>query len=382
MGMRKTWMYAAAVICLGSVLSLSAGAQEPPNYKVDPFWPKELPNNWMLGHVEQIVIDDADHIWVLHFTETMEADDAGLAQTPPLSECCIMAPEVLEFDTSGKVLKGWGGPKYVPDWPAAVHAFWVDKNGNVWVGGNHEPDRQVLKFSKDGKQLLEIGHPSSGSASTEAKQLKVTANNQDTTLLGAPSSIQVDEAAHEVFIGDGYINSRVVVYDSETGAFKRGWGAYGMPLSEISNSKPEGRYDPGAPPSKQFRGPVVGIKLSTDKLLYVCDRGNDRIQVFTEDGKFVKELFVSPKTPGEGSTMALAFSRDPHQKYLYVGDGSNNVVWILNRDDGTVVGKFGHRGHNAGQFDYLDSLALDSHGNLYTGEVKYNDRLQKFILEK
>jgi DNA-binding beta-propeller fold protein YncE len=373
----------AAALVLTCGLGLAVHAQDKPVYKVDPFWPKELPHNWMIGHIEQIIPDQNDHIWVLTFTGSMEADDMGLAQKPPFAECCIPSPEVLEFDREGNVLKGWGGKGYIPDWPEAVHAFYVDKKGNVWIGGNHAPDRQLLKFSSDGKLLLEIGRPTR----MKGRAANVPPNNQSTTMLGAPSSIWVDEDANEVYVGDGYVNKRVVVFDSNTGAFKRGWGAYGISVDKIPNSQ-QAVYDPGdpyvptAPPLKNWRGPVVGLTASNDGLLYVCDRTSDRIQIFTKQGKFVKEFFVAKETTGEGSTMALAFSQDPQQKYLFVGDGANNVVWILDRQTGAVVDSFGHRGHNAGQFDYLDTIAVDSKGDLYTGEVKYNNRLQKFILQK
>jgi hypothetical protein len=368
----------------------SVRAQEPPRYRVDPSWPGDLPNHWGLGHVESVVVDQEDHVWALHFTRSMNQDERGLAHNPPLSECCVPAPAVIEFDANGKIIKSWGGPGTVPDWPAEEQALWVDKMANVWIAGSwysgsfiRRPedditlpveleklpwDRHALKFSKDGKLLLEIGHPS-----------KAAANNQDTGLLGGVSSIQVDERAHEVYFADGYINRRIVVYDSETGKFKRGWGAYGIPLSEISNSKPADGYDPSAPPSKQFRGPVVGLRISNDDLVYAGDAQNDRIQVFTKPGKFVKEFFVAPKTLGEGSVSGIAFSRDPKQKYLLVADGSNSAVWILNRDDGSVVTRFGHKSRNVGYFSTLHTLDMDSHGNIYTGEVRYENRLQKFI---
>lgn len=367
------------------LLGVSVGllqAQEAPHYKVDPAWPGSLPNNWILGHVEGIVVDKQDHVWVLHFTRSVPEDDAGLAQKPPLYECCIPAPAVLEFDSKGTVLRAWGGPGYVKDWPAAEHGFWLDGENNIWISGNWGPtlnfrvkqlellpyDRQVLKFTKDGKFLFAIGGTS-----------RDPVNNQNTGELGGASSIQVDDARHEVFIADGYMNRRIVVYDSNTGAFKRGWGAYGMPLSEIDNKEPKTKYDPKAPPSKQFRGPLVGLRLSNDGLLYVSDRGNDRIQVFTEDGKFVKEFTVAAHTLGLGAAWTLALSHDAKQRFLYIGDSGNGKVWILSREDGKLLSQFGHKGHNAGEFDLIDAIAEDSRGNLYTGEVKYNNRLQKFV---
>lgn len=369
-------------------LGLTTRAQDLPRYKVDPFWPKELPNNWILGRVADIVVDKDDHIWILHSPSWVLRDEAGLAQNPPLSECCRPAPAVIEFDAEGNVLKAWGGRGYVPDWPTQEFGFAVDKSGNVWIGGSWAEgfeanpqvvgpdrkdiwDRQVLKFNSDGKLLLEIGHPT-----------KAPPNNQDTSILGGVSGITVDDAAHEVYFADGALNKRVVVYDSDTGKFKRGWGAYGIPLSEIDNTAKPPRYDPSAPPSKQFRGILDSIKISDDGLVYVADRTADRVQVFTKQGKFVQEIFVAPQTIGRGTAWTLSFSHDPKQKYLLVGDGADCVIWILNRNDGTVVGKFGHRGANAGQFNFIRDMDMDSHGNLYTAEVNTNYRVQRFVLEK
>ena len=387
----KTWNKISALsIGLCCLMVLAAGAtaraQEPPRYKVDPFWPKELPNDWILGRVAGVAVDKDDHIWILHSPSFVLRDEAGLAQKPPLSICCRPAPAVIEFAADGSVLKSWGGRGYVPDWPSEEHGFTVDKEGNVWIGGSYAGnlppqtvgadradvwDRQVLKFSPDGKLLLEIGHPT-----------KVPANNQDTSILGGASGIIVDDAAHEVYIGDGSINKRVVVYDSNTGAFKRGWGAYGIPLSEIDNSTKNPPYDPSAPPPKQFRGLMGDMRISVDGLVYVADRTADRVQVFTKQGKFVKELLVAPQTIGRGSAWTIAFSHDPQQKYLLVGDGADCVIWIVDRNTGTTVGKFGHRGANAGQFNFIRDMALDSHGNLYTGEVNTNYRVQKFVLQQ
>ena len=203
----------------------------------------------------------------------------------------------------------------------------------------------------------------------------------------------MDDAAHEVYIADGYLNNRVVVYDSDTGKFKRGWGGYGIPLSEVANSVEQieaevptagtiPAYAPGGPPDKQFRSPVHCARLSIDGLVYVCDRQNDRIQVFTKQGKFLKEFFVRPATLGMGSAWTVVFSHDTAQKYLLVVDGENSVVWILRRSDGAVVSSFGHSGRNAGQFHWVHQAVMDSKGNLYTGEVDNGKRLQKFLLQE
>jgi hypothetical protein len=378
------WLRFVLVLLLWQVFLDVAAAQSPPEYKLDPTWPQELPNRWITGNIHGLAVDQQDHVWVLSAPRTVPLEQAGAAQTPPRSACCIPAPSILELDDAGRVIKSFGGPGYLPDWPTDDHGLWVDKAGNVWVAGNWfaqfsftagqppDPslpwDRQVLKLSPDGKQLLEIGRPT-----------LEPANNQETSYLGAANTVTVDDAAQEVYIADGAMNRRLVVYDSMTGAFKRGWGAYGMPLSEIQNGKLP-PYNQADPPSKQFRGPINCVAISVDGLVYVCDRSNDRIQVFSKAGKFVKEFLVRPETLGTGSTWSVAFSHDAMQKYLLVGDGENGVIWILDRDTGVVVTTFGRKGHSAGQFDILQCLAMDSHGNLYTGEVAPNSRVQKWSL--
>ncbi|MGH8136619.1 MAG: hypothetical protein ACREVV_00270 [Steroidobacteraceae bacterium] len=374
---------------LGPALALSAGtacaanadSSAPPHYAVDPFWPEQLPNNWIMGQVAGLAVDSHDHIWVLQRPRSSTADELGAAQSPPRSTCCVQTPAVLEFAADGHVLNAWGGPGYVPDWPKSEHAIWVDGQDHVWIGGAGSGDRQVLKFSSDGHLLLEIGHPSNAPA-----------DNRDTSVLGQPAGIQVDDAAHEVYIADGYLNNRVVVFDSDSGKFKRGWGAYGASLSAVSRSSAQAKladatspaavgYVPGAPPDRQFRTPVHCARLSADGLVYVCDRRNDRIQVFTKQGHFVQEFFVHPATLGNGSVWTVEFSSDRAQRYLLVADGEDNVVWVLNRADGGVVSSFGHNGRNAGQFHWVHQTTVDSKGNFYTGEVDTGKRVQKFLLQ-
>ena len=363
-------------VVLFSALSAAAFAQAPPSYKVDPFWPKELPNNWIMGQVGGMAVDKDDHIWVFQRPRSLTADEAALVQKPPTTICCVPAPSVLEFDKAGNLLKSWGGPGYVPDWPAQEHGIFVDKAGNVWLSGNsieskeNPEDRVILKFNNDGKLLMKIG-----------RSVKGPDNNQDTSYVGRVAALYVDEEAHELYAADGYGNRRVIVYNSDTGAFKRGWGAYGIPLAQIDNAE-QPPYNPANPPSKQFLGPVHCLRISNDGLVYVCDRTGDRIQVFTKQGKFLKEFFVSSKTLASGSTWMVNFSHDPQQKYLLVADGRDNVIWILNRDNGEVIGSFGHSGRNAGQFHWVHQAVTDSDGNLYTGEVDTGKRIQKFILQK
>jgi DNA-binding beta-propeller fold protein YncE len=377
-GKRGLAFFLMAVV-VGVAAARGAGI---PHYKNDASWPKPFPNHWVIGQIGGLFVDSSDHIWVLQRPLPYGLDDTGVKQT--LGPAMRM-PSVLEFDTAGDILKSWGGQGYVPDWPKSEHALWLDAAGNVWIGGNAPGDRQVLKFTPDGKQLLEIGHPT-----------KAPRNNQDTSMLGQPAGIAVDDAAHEVYIADGYLNNRIVVYDSDTGKFKRGWGTYGIPLGKIVNAPeppptpsyvPEGpAYVPGEPPEKQFRTPVHCVRISEDGIVYVCDRRNDRIQLFTKQGKFLREFLLHRETRGYGSVWILNFSRDPQQKYLLVGDGVNQRIWVIDRRTGVEKSSFGE-----GYLHTVHQAGLDSHGNYYSGDVGFPEAgatvqgngktIQKFVLQ-
>ena len=365
-----------AILAIGiSLLIFSfvekASAQDPPKYQVDASWPKELPNNWIMGQVGGMAVDRHDHIWVLQRPGTDTPDELGASLTPPRSTCCMPTPPVLEFDAQGNLIQSWGGPGEGFDWPRTEHGIYVDKDDNVWIGGNAPAagnvpaDRQVLKFTNNGHFLKQIGHPSADPP-----------NSLRTDILGRPAGIEVDAEAHEVYIADGYMNRRVIVYDSDSGAFKRLWGAYGHPPDDVD----PGPYNPAAPVDQQFRNPVHCVHISRDGFVYVCDRVNDRMQVFTKQGKFVKEFSLRTQTLGMGSVWQFAFSTDEHQKFLLIDDGENNVIWTVRREDGTVVGQMGHNGRNAGQFHWVHQVVSDSQGNLYTGEVDTGKRIQKFVL--
>ena len=343
----------------------STRAQEIPKYKVEASWPKELPNNWIMGQVGGMAVDRHDHIWVLQRPSSNTADELGASPATQRSQCCIAAPPVLVFDAQGNLLQSWGGPGEGFNWPTLEHGIHVDKDDNVWITGSGITDRHILKFKSSGQFVMQIGHPSSDAP-----------DSSRTDILGRAAGIEVDQEAHEVYIADGYMNKRVAVYDSDTGAFKRFWGAYG----NVPNDANPGPYNPAAPPDQQFRNPVHCVHLSRDGLVYVCDRVNDRVQVFTRQGKFVKEFFVHPQTLGAGSFWQFAFSVDEKQKFLLVADGENNVIWTLRREDGVVVGQTGHNGRNAGQFHWVHQIVSDSQGNLYTGEVDTGKRIQKFVL--
>jgi hypothetical protein len=357
---------AIAIVLSADTSAQTAPAPNAPKFKVDASWPKELPSNWIMGQVGGMAVDRHDHIWVLQRPSLNTVDELGAAQTPPWSLCCFAAPPVLEFDAQGNLLRSWGGPGAGFDWPKREHGIYVDKDDNVWIGGADPSDRHLLKFKNDGHFLMQIGHPSTDPP-----------NSLRTDILGRPAGIEVDAEAHELYIADGYMNKRVIVFDSDKGTFKRLWGAYGNP----PNDADPGAYNPAAPPDQQFRNPVHCVHISRDGLVYVCDRVNDRMQVFTKQGKFVKEFFVRPQTLGIGSVWQFAFSTDENQKFLLVADGENNVIWTVRREDGAVVGQTGHNGRNAGQFHWVHQIVSDSQGNFYTGEVDTGKRIQKFVLQ-
>ena len=353
------------IICQLPVKSTKAaeGSEKSPDFKVDPFWPKPLPNNWLLGQVSGVAVDSKDHIWIIQRPNTLDPDEAAAAQKPPAALCCFPAPPVIEFDQEGTLIQAWGGPGEGFDWPGTEHGIFIDHKDNVWIGGNGSKDHQALKFRSDGTFLLQIG------------QAGKTGGSNDTMLLGRPAEIDVDPEKNEVYIADGYLNRRVIVFDADTGEYKRHWGAYG----ERPDDSPQKPYDPGAPPAKQFGSPTHTVLVSKDGFVYVFDRNNDRIQIFKKDGKFVKEAFIARETRGNGSTWDADFSHDPDQTFLYVTDGTNQCVWIVNRKDLKVVDSFGRSGRYAGQFHWVHSIAVDSKGNIYTTEVQHAKRVQKFI---
>lgn len=336
---------------------VTADAEDIPRFRVDPFWASELPNNWILGQVSGVAVDDNDHVWIVHRPRSLDSRQRGEE-----GMCCLPAPPVIEFSPDGSVLQSWGGPDEGFEWPESEHGIHVDPQGHVWIGGNASSDAHVLKFTNDGQFVLQIGRSGQSDGSN------------DTNNLGRSASIEVDVDANEVYIADGYGNRRVIVYDAETGEYKRHWGAYGERPEDVELPP----YDPATETILHFRSPVHDVTLSDDGLVYVADRTNNRMQVFRKDGQFVTEAFVRPETLGSGSVSAITLSTDPEQRWLFVGDGTNNVVWILDRVSLTVVDHFGRLGKNAGQFYRLHNLDIDSRGNLYTTEVNAGQRLQKF----
>jgi len=337
-------------------------AVDGPKFQVDAAWPKPLPNNWIMGQAAGVAVDAQDHIWVIQRPRTLTDDEKAASFIPPRTKCCVAAPPVIEFDQEGNVLRAWGGPGQGYDWFENEHGINIDYKGFVWLGGNGNNDGQVLKFTQDGKFVLQIGKPGPPTGSA------------DTTRLGRPADMEVDPETNEVYIADGYGNHRVIVFDADTGAYKRHWGAYGKPPTD---AKAPPYSSTGAPP-QQFANPVHCVKISKDGLIYICDRTNDRIQVFRKDGTFVKEFFVAKEKLQQGSVWDLDFWPDAKQTFLMNADGANNEVRTLLRENGEVVGSFGRNGRNAGEFHWVHNLAVDSKGNIYTTEVDTGKRAQKF----
>ena len=419
--MRRVPSIAALMVATAVVLAAQA-----PRLEVNPFWPQPLPNHWVFGSITGVAVDAQDHVWVTHRgADSLEGNEKGMMATPPTStKCCTAAPFVLEFDADGKLLSHFGGPGQGYQWPQSPGGIAVDAKGNVWIAaagleaapagrgrgpvdpdavgpaggargrGAEEggaargaapargrgpaapagpPDAHVLKFGKDGKFLLQIGTPG-----------KMDGPDSQTTL-NRPAAVAVDAAANEIYVADSG-NHRIVVFDADSGAYKRHWGAYG----EKPTAAGGGAYDPAATPARQFRD-VTCVKIAKDGMVYVCDRASNRIQVFQKDGKFVKEGFVRKETkgavvPGQfgavssfGSAWDVAFSNDAPQRFLFVADGQDKKVVILQRDTLAPAGSFGSGGRLAGQFLAVGSIAADSRGNVYTGEQHHGKRVQKWI---
>ena len=344
------------------------GAVQAPRFEVDPTFPKPLPNGWYQGQTIGLWVDAQDHVWIVHRPDVLDASEGASSQTPPTGECCNIAPPILEFDQSGTLLRHWGGkdgPGY--QWPDSNHGLNVDNRGNLWIGGNGAMDGHVLKFTLDGKFVMQVGRKGVTRNSLAEDHFFQVAK----TFFYAPSN--------EVFVADGYGNRRVAVIDAETGKMKRFWGAYGKPPDDQA-ALAQGKipYDPTAT-YQHFRGPVHCADVSNDGLVYVCDRTSNRLQIFKTDGTFVKEVYMARDSRADGSVWDTAFSRDAQQRYLYVADGRNQKVRIFDRQSMEELTNFGKGGHYPGEWYSLHNIATDSKGNLYTVETYQGRRLQRFL---
>jgi DNA-binding beta-propeller fold protein YncE len=343
----------------------SQGGKPPavPAFQWDPSWPKELPNNWLVGNVVGVGVDSRDNVWIIHRPNSQ----AGAEKTPP----------VLAFDQAGNLVRSWGGPGSGYDWGTQAHGLYVDQQDNVWVGfGGGLPydlksrattdNAHILKFTPDGKFIRQFGKFGEGMAGSNS-----------TTFLGQPTDIAVDPKTSEVFITDGYTNRRVIVFDAVTGAYKRHWGAFG----KVPDDAPQPAFNRSGPRRPQFDTPHC-VAMANDGLVYVCDRGNQRIQVFRKEGTFVKDALINAKL-SDGSTGGtpwdIALSTDAAQSLIFLADGGNHRVHTLRRDSLEVVSTFGRRGRWGGQFESPHSIAIDSRGNLFVAETLDGRRVQKFV---
>ena len=341
-----------------------AQGNAPPKYEVDPFWPK-MPPQWILGQVAGLSIDAQDHVWILQRPWSLNTDE--IAKNPDAA-CCTPAPPVMEFDAAGNYLRGWGGEAPGYEWPKDEHAITVDYKNNVWISSAGGPrlrertENQILKFTNDGQFIFQVGRRGASKGSLDTENFNNAAD------------IYVYQKTNEAFVADGYVNRRVIVLDADTGKFKRMWGAYGnTPDDTVKTTLTD-----SGPGPQQFNT-VHGVRVSDDGLVYVADRLNNRMQIFTLDGKFQRELFVERKTKLLGTAFSIAFSRDAAQQYLFLADAGNGRIHIYDRQSLQEVGGFGRIGHYAGQFVFLHNVALDSRGDLYTTEVGTGRRLQKFV---
>ena len=420
----------------------AAAGPQVPRLEVDPLWPQPFPveKHWALGSVTGVTVDAQDHIWVSHRgVDSLQTNEKGPTLATWAAECCYAAPQVLEFDASGKLLDSWGGPGQNYQWPTNPSGIAVDSKGNVWIAAAGSPvaagargrgaaaaaapaatdavpaapaatpaaatgaargargaaagaaaggqgaatgavaaalaargargtaaanaapgDAHVIKFTSGGSFVLQIGTPGQSEGP------------DSTTTLSRPSALALDESANEVYVADTG-NRRIIVFDATSGAYKRHWFGSG----DKTSSAAPAAYDPAAPPVRSFRD-VTCVKIANDGMVYVCDRGSNRIQVFQKNGTFVKEMLVAKDTRAEGSVWDVAFSNDAQQRYVYVADGLNKTIWVLQRDNLTPVSRFGDGGRYPGLFYAVGSIAVDSKGNVYTGEGSEGKRVQKW----
>jgi DNA-binding beta-propeller fold protein YncE len=412
---KSAWSRAFAVLVgLGLlVLSVSLGAQEQtaPKFKFDPDWPKPLPNKWKMGGVTGLAVDKDDNVWVLDRPNDLTDIELEAELAPPLADCCVRPPSMIHMDKNGDVIGSFDAPQ--------GHGMAVDTKGFIYIGQDtvrkydpatgklvgevpRTPERQPGGAGADNTPPTSAHVPGHGSAgpvagfltppggrpqldpaaksARDAATAAFRAKYPPTTpmIVGGIEEIRLDEPAHELYAADNYLGGRVMVFDLDTFQFKRGWGAYGHALSEITTNDADRAYTPGGPMPKEFRGHLT-LNISHDGLVYAADRAANRIHVTTTQGKFVKEFILAPTTGVGGSTGGVMFSPDKQQRFLYISDLTNNHIWFLNREDGKVVGQMGSLGENGGQFFGLHMIAVDSKGNIYTGEVFGGERVQRFV---
>jgi hypothetical protein len=397
---------------------MGASEEAAPQFKFDPDWPKPLPNKWKIGGITGLAVDKDDNVWVYDRPNDLTDIELEAELTPPIADCCKLPPSLIHFDKQGNVLGSIDPPQ--------GHGMAVDAQGFIYTGNDVDGFDSVHKYDpKTGKLLGTVPHaperepgsarnqdaappvhiPGHGTAGPVANFVRPAgagarrpqlspeaAAARDAALkafyakypptapmiVGNIEEVRIDDKAHEVYASDSYLGGRVMVFDLGTLAFKRGWGAYGHTLAEISTDAKDRAYTPGGPMPKEFRGHLT-LNISDDNLVYAADRMANRIQVFTKEGKFVKEFTLATYTGAGGSAGGVMFSPDRAQRLLYISDLTNNHIWFLNREDGKVLGQLGQMGHSGGEFFGLHMEAVDSQGIIYTGEVFAGERVQRFL---
>ena len=385
-------MIRTMLLALVATATLAAqGARQMPIFEVDTAFFKPLPNNWVTGQGSAVAVDKRDHVWVFHRPRYVPAGK-------------VAAPPVLEYDANGTFVRGWGGPAGAYDWFDQEHGIYVDDRDFVWLTGSARPalagpgdrvlrsDNMILKFTNTGKFVMQIG------------KRDTSTGNSDTRNVYSATDLSVFAKTNEVFVADGYINRRVIVFDADKGTFKRMWGAFGKPPVDPPNMLENARTPPrprgtGAAPAAApaaaagraqaaapagpdlsgegppvFAGPVHSAKVSSDGFVYVADRGGNRLQVFTTDGTYVKQTRLE-------SPSGFAISSDPAQRFLYIAQFGISRIAVLDRQSLEMLYQFGMRSEAPGNFRGPHELAVDSKGSLYVAEVEPGNRVQKFVLK-
>jgi DNA-binding beta-propeller fold protein YncE len=402
------WIWALGGIAATALILSAASDLTAPKFKFDSDWPKPLPNKWKFGGVTGLAVDKDDNVWVLNRPNDLTDIELEAELNPPLADCCVRPPAMIHLDKTGNVIGSFDAPQ--------GHGMAVDTKGFIYIGQDtvrkYDPKtgRVVGEVPRTPERppgagndpLLTSAHvPGRGSAGPvagfitpggrgqanaaaaaqrEAATAAFRAKYPPTTpmIVGGIEEIRLDEPARELYCADNYLGGRVMVFDLDTLQFKRGWGAYGHKLSEMSTIDADRAYTPGGPMPKEFRGHLT-LNISNDGMVYAADRNANRIQVTTKEGKYLREFILAPTTGVGGSTGGVMFSPDKQQRLLYISDLTNNHIWFLNREDGKVIGQMGNMGENGGQFFGLHMIAVDSKGIIYTGEVFAGERVQRFL---
>jgi hypothetical protein len=405
---------AALALAAGAALVVSStgmgvlAQQGAPSYRFDPEWPKTLPNNWKIGGITGLAVDANDDVWAYNRPNDLTAIE--LQKEVGVSDCCVRPPSMIHFDKEGNVIGSFDAPQ--------GHGMDVDSKGFVYLG-----QETVRKYdARSGKVVAAIertpelqngqparlqpwppkrnpgeggrgpvagflpdppgAKPPDPAAQAKARERTMAFRKkyppQSPMIVGGLEEIRVVERDNEIYVADSYLGGRILVFDFNTLAFKRGWGAYGKPLAEISIDDATREYKPGGPMPKDFAGHLT-VNVSNDGMVYAADRNANRIHVTDRNGKFIQEFKLAEMTGVGGSTGGVAFSPDKEQRYLFISDLTNNHIWFLNRADGKVVGQMGSMSENGGQFFGLHMIAVDSRGNIYTGEVFAGERVQRFV---